>query len=196
MTSSLIISSNKTALLDFGRVEAKKYNPADVFWLVNNDTPTKENPSTSITVKEVADFLRLAYLSPVGENKLMIVCDFSEVTPQAQNKMLKTLEDLPGRTTFLLLGTNDTLVLNTIKSRCMTKYLPQPRTTEKLLSDDVVETMDKIFGIKINEKALNEKQRHAILNTLGKINRAVNYNCNEKNQKDLLIMELQEICKQ
>ena len=186
MTSSLIVSSDRDALLAYAQNVVKDFHKADVFWLRNQEG--------SLGVKEVIEFLDKAHLSPIGKEKLMIVVDFSCVTPQAQNKMLKTIEDTPGRTNFLLLATDPETILNTIKSRCMTIYLPQSKTGYNVtLPPDILLTLKQTFNIELDEKALNAKQKRDILDVLAVINRNVKANCNETHHKDLAIMKILEI---
>ena len=69
------------------------------------------------------------YSSPY---KIYIVRDAEKMTPQAQNALLKTLEEPPSYVVILLLTTNAEMFLPTIRSRCIT--LPV-----KPLSDEQVE---------------------------------------------------------
>ena len=130
MTSTLVISGDKKKLDAYVNDIVRRYKSADVFWLLNDQT---------IGVKDVVEFLEHAHLSPVGDKKLMIINDFACVTPQAQNKMLKTIEDAPGKTDFLFLATTIEPVLNTIKSRCVTTYLPI-KSGAPLVPADVIKT--------------------------------------------------------
>ncbi|MDR0462181.1 MAG: hypothetical protein LBG88_02485 [Christensenellaceae bacterium] len=188
--SKLVISADINALKDYAHKASKKYNPADVFWL------TAKEGEKSIQVKETAEFMQQVYLAPVKDSKLMVICDLATMTPQAQNKMLKTLEDAQGHTTFLLLATNIEPVLNTIQSRCMTEFL---RTTDDdpktLISQEIKRTLKDTFGVEIDEKTLSFEQKQAILDTVSKINRNVAANCNVGNQQDLLIMEILKYAK-
>lgn len=167
---------------------AAKFNPADVFRLAPNEG------AKTIQVKETLEFMERAHLAPVGERKLFIICDTATMTIPAQNKMLKTIEDAPASTTFLLLATSIEPILNTIRSRCVTKFLPVPPKTEPLIPKETVETLKKLFNIEIDEKTLSNEQRYAILATLAKINRNTAANCNPVNQMDLLLMEIIRIC--
>ena len=104
---------------------SRNYNPADVFWLTPNEG------ATTIQVAETLDFMQRAHLAAVGGKKLCIIADASFMTPAAQNKTLKTIEDTPPATTFMLLASNAETVLNTIKSRCITIY---PDASDKSLT--------------------------------------------------------------
>jgi len=173
--SILVISSNLEALNTYAKKESSKYKSADIFWL----RPLEGEKS--IGVKETILFMQQAYLAPVGNGKLMIICDISTMTPQAQNKILKTVEDTPANTTFLLLGSNADVILNTVKSRCQTIYLPTPRTA-RLVPDETLKNLKEVFGINFDESSLTTKQRQGILNCIAKMNAT--------KQQDLLLLEI------
>ena len=66
-----------------------------------------------------------AVLKPVeGDRKLFIVSDFSEATPQAQNKLLKILEEPPQGVYFLLGASVASPVLPTVLSRVEKLEIP------------------------------------------------------------------------
>ena len=56
----------------------------------------------------------------VSKRKVYIINDFEKMTKEAQNCLLKTLEEPPEFVTIILISSNENLILNTIKSRCMT----------------------------------------------------------------------------
>jgi len=126
--SYLLIDRDILKLREIAKWFASNYNPADVFHL--EDTP-------SIKVKETEEFIAKAHLAAVGGKKLFIICDAATMTIAAQNKTLKTIEDTPADTTFLLLASSETTILNTIKSRCVIIYPApvNPSLTEKALMD-------------------------------------------------------------
>ena len=177
--SILVVCANENALQEYAKNVAKDFHKADVFWLTGE-----------LNVKETVEFMERAHLAPVGDGKLMIIFDQSTMTLQAQNKMLKTIEDAPAQTTFLLLATKIERVINTVKSRCRTIYLPNPSSNGNLIPKEVIESLRNTFNIHIDEKTLNVKQKAGILDVLAKMNRNIAFNCNEKNQQDLLIMEI------
>jgi len=115
------------------------YNPADIFWLTNDQT-------NSIQVKETQEFISQSNLSAVGERgKLMIICDASNMTTPAQNKILKTIEDAQ-TDTFIIIASNENKILNTIKSRCVIIY-PNPHYVT--INVDLTNTsLSKIIPIK------------------------------------------------
>jgi len=198
-TSTLIINRDIEQLRALARERAREYNPADVFWLTPNEG------ANTIQVKETLDFMELAHLAPLGERKLMIICDASTMTLAAQNKTLKTIEDAPAGTNFLLLATSIEPVLNTVRSRCVTFFAPMKkvpllyggvdaRSAHGASANGVVDILKKIFSTEINEQTLSPAQRYAIMTAQAKINRNVAANCNPQNQLDLLIMEILKTC--
>ena len=169
-------------LTAYAQAAAKEFNPADVFWLTHGD-------AAHIQVKETLEFMQMAHLAPVGDKKLMIICDAAKLTIAAQNKILKTVEDAPAATTFLLLATNPEPVLNTVKSRCVHVYLPQ-KTGEPMIPAEVAKAAKDLFDIDVNEKDYTPKQKHDILACRARMNRNLVANCGAQAQNDMLLMEI------
>ena len=161
--SYIVEDSNAEVLFKTASWFAKHFNPADVFWL------TAKDGVNSIQVAETKDFIAKAYLAPVGARKLFIIIDASTMTVAAQNKLLKTIEDVPACTTFLLMATTVEPILNTVRSRCVMLYAPH-----------AIRPLDsKYLNLPIQE-------RYAMMTTQAIINKRVAANCNPQNQKDLL----------
>jgi hypothetical protein len=118
--SYLVIDPDIKKLNEIAIWFSSHFNTADVFRLCEKEG------TKSIHVAETLEFTERAQLSPIGDRKLFIICDIANMTVQAQNKMLKTIEDAPAKTIFFLLSTAAEPVLNTIKSRCITVY-PAPK---------------------------------------------------------------------
>ena len=55
----------------------------------------------------------------VSSNKVYIIEDSDTMTKEAQNCLLKTLEEPPSYAIIILIATNESKLLNTIKSRCI-----------------------------------------------------------------------------
>lgn len=82
------------------------------------DCPIYPQTDKKFTVTEAERVLEEIELKPVeGDKKVFIISDFSEATPQAQNKLLKALEEPPAGVTFLLGASVSYPVLQTILSR-------------------------------------------------------------------------------
>lgn len=65
---------------------------------------------------------RVQELPIVSERKVYIIDDSELMTKEAQNCLLKTLEEPPAFVTIILIVSNENLILNTIKSRCLKIY--------------------------------------------------------------------------
>lgn len=74
---------------------------------------------TSIGVAETRTFLEQIRLSPsAGNIRLGIIRSAEKLTPEAQNALLKTLEEPPPRVALVLETSNITSLLPTVLSRC------------------------------------------------------------------------------
>ena len=66
-----------------------------------------------------------------GNYKVYIISDAEKMTQQAQNAILKTIEEPPEYAVIILLTTNDQMFLDTIRSRCVVLNL-KPVSDEQL----------------------------------------------------------------
>lgn len=72
-----------------------------------------------LLVADSNDIVAEAYIKPVNlPNKIFIINNFDVSTDEAQNKLLKVLEEPPKNVFFLLSAKSEEKVLATIKSRC------------------------------------------------------------------------------
>ncbi len=85
----------------------------------------------SIGVDAVEELQRALALRPVeGGNAAALVPAAEELTPQAQNALLKTLEEPPPRTALLLTVAAPRALLATVLSRCVVLRFPPPPRAE------------------------------------------------------------------
>lgn len=78
--------------------------------------------SDGLSVKDEAVFglqEKLKRKPSAGERNLAVIQDADTMTPRAQNRLLKTLEEPPEGTMILLLSENKENLLETIRSRCV-----------------------------------------------------------------------------
>jgi replication-associated recombination protein RarA len=74
----------------------------------------------SIGVKQIEDLQARLRGKPFASERIIAIADEAErMTPQSQNKLLKTLEEPCGGNIILLLTVNADLLLETIRSRCV-----------------------------------------------------------------------------
>lgn len=101
--------------------------------IVTNDSIGAETKTDTVGVK-AARFIQgdVAIKPYEGPYKIYIIPDADKMNQQAQNALLKTLEEPPGYAVFLLLSSNTSSFLPTVMSRCVTLRL-QPAPEEALL---------------------------------------------------------------
>src|SRR4051812_20529495 len=100
-------------------------------------------PSKEIRVDEVRAVARRLSLKALrGRRKVAIVTPADAMNERAQNTLLKTLEEPPPATTFLLLSAHPDSLLPTIRSRCARVQLgpvPEEALVARLLREGVAE---------------------------------------------------------
>ncbi len=103
-------------------------NHPDIIWV------THEKPN-SIGVDDIrTQVVNDISLKPFqGPNKIYIISEADKMTPQAQNALLKTIEEPPEYAILLLLTENEESLLPTIISRCVTLNM-------KPVSNEVIKT--------------------------------------------------------
>jgi DNA polymerase-3 subunit delta' len=79
------------------------------------------SPSRDIVVDQVRDVVdrRLALKRFEGRRRFVLIDPADAMNPQAQNALLKTLEEPPPDTTLLLVASSPDALLPTIRSRCL-----------------------------------------------------------------------------
>jgi DNA polymerase III subunit delta' len=98
------------------------------------------SPSKDIVVDQVRDLVdrRLALKRFEGRRRFVVVDPADAMNPQAQNALLKTLEEPPEDTTLVLVASSPDSLLPTIRSRCLrVPFSPVPASVveERLLAE-------------------------------------------------------------
>lgn len=79
-----------------------------------------EGENGSIKIDQIRQMQENISQKPIiSSKKVYIIKDSEQMTKEAGNCMLKTLEEPPQYATIILITANETKLLNTIKSRCM-----------------------------------------------------------------------------
>ena len=189
-------------LYSLAKTHARDFNPADIFWLGPREG------EQSIQVEQTLEWAQRVNFGAVGSKKLFIITDVSIMTVAAQNKILKTIEDPRPDTIFLLLATDPSRVLSTIKSRCIQIQIPPP--PPKAIPQNILDAAQKLLAcktldqmlphlailtekenIKIALYALSQSTKDfSIQKTLATIQRNILANANPTNAFDLLVIEL------
>lgn len=119
----------------------------------NPDFTIIEPDGDSIKIEQIR-FLQMKIIEKpvISHRKIYIIRDSEKMTKEAQNGLLKTLEEPPKYVIIILLCSNESLLLNTIQSRC-TKIKFKPISDEELkqfleqeglanVSNNMLKTMD------------------------------------------------------
>ena len=120
----------------------------------NPDFVMLEPDENSIKIEQIRLLQRKIQEKPiVSDKKVYIINDADKMTTEAQNCLLKTLEEPPEFSTIILIGTNENLFLSTIKSRCMIIHF------EKIKDEELKQYLNTNFGMNdINQNMLNSFQ--------------------------------------
>ncbi len=102
----------------------------------------------------------------ISNKKIYVIKDADTMTKEASNCLLKTLEEPPNYITIILIGANESMFLNTIRSRC-TKILFTKIKDNELKEylqknynfSDITQNMLKVFDGSISKALIiNEKK--------------------------------------
>lgn len=91
-------------------------------WDSNNhpDFLQIEPENNTIKIEQIRNMQEEISVKPIASNKkVFLIIDSDCMTKEAQNCLLKTLEEPPEYATIILTTSNESKLLNTIKSRCM-----------------------------------------------------------------------------
>lgn len=111
----------------------------------NPDFKIIEPDGNSIKIEQIRDFQTKVLEKPIiSGRKVYIINDSDKMTKEAQNCLLKTLEEPPEFITIILIASNESSFLTTIKSRCMIIHfdkIPNGKI-EKFLEDNYQTKID------------------------------------------------------
>ena len=97
----------------------------------NPDFLFVEPDKGNIKINQIRDMQKDISEKPIiSNNKVCIINDADLMTIEAQNCLLKTLEEPPEYMTIILIGTNESNFLPTIKSRCTIRYFERIKEEE------------------------------------------------------------------
>ena len=132
----------------------------------NPDFQLIESVDGKIKIEQIRQMQRKVAEKPIiSNNKVYIIDDTDTMTTEAQNCLLKTLEEPPEYITIILICTNEGNLLSTIKSRC-TRIQFEPIKDEEIkeyvktklpdeqISEKLIELAQGSIGkaIKLNER--------------------------------------------
>ena len=128
----------------------------------NPDFKILEPDGNSIKIEQIREMQSKIIEKPIiSSKKVYIINDSDKMTKEAQNCLLKTLEEPPEFATIILIGANESVYLSTIKSRSMILHFENMQD----------EKLKEILINKINQKLDNEM---LLKFSQGSISRAIN----------------------
>ncbi len=117
------------------KVAAGKHADVQVIGL-NSNGNSNDKPRTEISIEQVRDMQHSASLPPFeGKYKVFIIDGAELMSNEAANCLLKTLEEPSEGVIFILLTANDSLLPDTVVSRCQRlelRPLPTPKVETAL----------------------------------------------------------------
>jgi len=119
---------------------------ADVQVICLPDAVSKESRVKEISVEQIKDIQHASSLPPFeGKFKVFIIDGAEQLSNEAANRLLKTLEEPAENVIYLLLTVNDELLLSTVISRCQRlDLLPLPAgEIEKYMTEKINVEADK-----------------------------------------------------
>lgn len=129
----------------------------------NNNNPdfyyTGLGEESSIKIETVRQMQKKVQELPIVSNKKVYIIDDSEfMTKEAQNCLLKTIEEPPEFVTVILITSNENKILNTIKSRCLKMYFENIKDLE----------LKQFLSEKYNIKNISEDMLKSYSGSIGK----------------------------
>jgi len=98
---------------------------------LNQNGPDEVKEKTEIGIERINDMLHSASLPPFeGRYRVYIIDEASNLSTDAANRLLKTLEEPVGKIIFLLLTSNTAKIPTTVISRCQKLVLNRVKTVE------------------------------------------------------------------
>ena len=115
----------------------------------NPDFKMIEPDGNSIKIEQIREFQNKVAEKPIISNKkVYIINDSDKMTREAQNCLLKTLEEPPEYVTIILIGANESAFLSTIKSRCMILHF------DKIPNEEIEKYLEENYKTKINSNII------------------------------------------
>lgn len=125
----------------------------------------------TIKINTIREMVQNIYEKPIlSDKKIYIINDSDKMTKEAQNSLLKTLEEPPEYIVIILIVSNIDLILNTIKSRC-TKIVFEKLTNQEIIEvlqeknieyTEITKNMYDFFGRKCWKSITNTREKRKL----------------------------------
>ena len=157
----------------------------------NPDIIIIDQKEDTIKTEQIKNLVSNVLEKPIQSKKKIYIINNSEnMTKEAQNSLLKTLEEPPEYVVIILVTKNDNLLLNTIKSRCIKisfNSLTRLQIKEYFtrIAENINDNMYEVFGGSL-ENALNLKDIQALYDKINNSFKKI------ENLNELQILKLKE----
>lgn len=160
MTSFIIVAKDKEKRESYAKTFAQKLgvDPLDVT-TIEKDAETK-SVTQSIGIDMVKLIQKKIFLKPLkSAHKIVIIEDAQLLTPEAQNALLKVLEEPPANTSLILGTVTKEALLPTIQSRCQIIELVETKEplSEKNLAG-INQFLDELADLSTGERLKQAEQ--------------------------------------
>ena len=99
------------------RIAAGKHSDVQIIKLLKDPKDNKD--AQEISIEQIKDLQQHASLPPYeGSHKVFIITEAERLSPEASNRLLKTLEEPPPHVVIILLASAEERLLTTVVSRC------------------------------------------------------------------------------
>ncbi len=113
------------------KIASAKHTDVQIIDLTTDGDSTEAKSQAEISIDQIRRMQHSASLPPFeGRYKVFIIDGAEQLSSEAANCLLKTLEEPVGKVIFILLITNDRLLPATVVSRCQRLELSPPPITE------------------------------------------------------------------
>ena len=163
--ASYIFIKGQTSTLDLAEINST----------LKLNTPTynvleiRSEEGKSISIDKAKEITRFISKKPMfGDNKLVVVFDSHKLTTEAQNALLKTLEDHPDFVNIVLISKSESGLLDTVLSRC--KKIRIDKTTSGT-AKKVKDTLSDVLSTRIGDRGglalkLSKKDKNEVIEIL------------------------------
>ncbi len=134
------------------KITSARHADVQIIGLTTEQNSTEAKPQAEIGIDQIRQIQHSSSLPPFeGRYKVFIIDGAEFLSNEAANCLLKTLEEPVGSVIFILLTTNDKLLLATVVSRCQRlELLP-------LAATEVEATLNSRWGIELQKAKLLAK---------------------------------------
>lgn len=169
MQSFIITSQNKRTRETYIKEHAQKYT-IHQFDITLTEKDTAKKTVQSIGIEEIKKIQEKIFLKPLRSTiKLIVLEDAHLLTPEAQNALLKVLEEPPANTHIILSTETKEALLPTIISRCQIIELETPKQALSATTREEVQAfiaalpeLSLAERLKLAEKLAKEKEKALI----------------------------------